>query len=291
MTVLLHTPPVPTESPTYRGTPTVLDTNRPALARLVNYWAGGKDHFATDRHLGDQITQAHPDLPSSYQAARQAAARAVTALAASGVRQFVDLCPGLPDPDGTDTHLIAQHTAPTSTVVYVDPDPLVLAHCRALHISHTAGTVTIIDADPTQPANLATAVTNHLDLTAPVAVLATSLVHHLDDHLLHNLVTQLARRLPDGSRIVVTTHTIRRGDDRLRQVQHRFTRAGIPYHPRTPAQIADLLHRCGLTPSPHAGTPPTAPTRPALDDGRSPCVDVQTGQINSHTPTRHPRHR
>ncbi|ROO52690.1 S-adenosyl methyltransferase [Micromonospora sp. Llam0] len=263
--------------------PTV-DASRPALARLVNYWLGGKDHFAADRHLADQITRIHPGIPHGYRAARQAAIRTVAHLATDGIRQFVDLGPGLPTPDHTDTHCVAQNIAPTSAVVYVDHDPLVLAHCRALHVSDLAGAVTVVDADATQPAHLTTAITDQLDPTAPVAVLATSLAHHLDDQHLRDLFTRLTRHLPDGSRIVVTTHTTRRGDQRLRTVQQRLTQAGIPYHRRPPAQIAQLLHSCGLTLPAPAGPPPGQSPRPgddAADDNRDVWADAHVGRIDT----------
>ncbi|MFV2019337.1 SAM-dependent methyltransferase [Micromonospora sp. LOL_023] len=276
-----HHPAMPGTSPATA----VMDTNRPALARLVNYWLGGKDHLAADRTLGDQITRVHPGIPHGYRAARQAAARTVAALATDGIRQFVDLGTGLPTPDRTDTHTIAQHTAPTSTTLYVDHDPLVLAHCRALHLSDPAGSVVVVDADLTDAAHLTATVATRVDLSAPVAVLATSVAHHLDDPHLHDLVTQLTRRLPAGSRIVVTTHTTRRGDDRLRQVQHLLTQAGIPYHRRTPAQIAVLLRGCGLTLSPPAippsGWAPPAPDEPADDDTHEVLTDVQIGRIDT----------
>ncbi|ROO62460.1 S-adenosyl methyltransferase [Micromonospora sp. Llam0] len=253
-----------------------LDTGRPALARLVNYWAGGKDHFAVDRTLADQTTRIHPGMPHSYRAARQAAGRAVARLTANGIRQFVDLNPGLPAPDHTDTHLIAQHIAPTSHIVYTDTDPLALAHCRALHTSDPAGTVTVIAADPTQPAHLVAAVTDHFDRTTPVAVLATNLAHHLDDHHLHNLATQLARHLPTGSLLIVTTHTTP-ADDRLHAAQQHLTQAGIRYHHRNPDRTASLLRSCGLTAS--TGSPATASTRPTIDDSRRVPIDVQIAQI------------
>ncbi|MFV2019373.1 SAM-dependent methyltransferase [Micromonospora sp. LOL_023] len=264
-----------TDTPTATMTrqPTI-DTRRPTLARIVNYWAGGKDHFAADRTLADHITAAHPGIPHSYRAARQAAAHTVAALAADGIRQFVDLNPGLPDPGGADTHTIAQHVAPTSTIVYVDHDPLVLAHCRALHTSHPAGRVIVVDADPTRPAHLATAVTAHIDPAEPVAVMATSVAHHLADHHLHDLAGHLAQRLPAHSVLVVTIHT-HPVDHRLRAARHHLVAAGIPYHHRSPDHTAALLHQPGLT-TPH----PPPPNPDATNHSRGTTAAVLIAHIN-----------
>ena len=108
-----------------------LDTSIPQTARIWNYWLGGKDNFAVDRQVGDEIRKAFPDIVENARASRAFLVRAVTfAAREAGIRQFLDLGTGLPTAD--NTHEVAQRIAPESKIVYVDFDPLVLVHARAL---------------------------------------------------------------------------------------------------------------------------------------------------------------
>jgi hypothetical protein len=108
-----------------------LDTDRPHPARMWNYWLGGKDNFRVDREVGDQIIAAYPSVREVARASRACLGRMVRYLAAEeGIRQFLDIGTGLPTAD--NTHEVAQRAAPDSTIVYVDNDPLVLAHAMAL---------------------------------------------------------------------------------------------------------------------------------------------------------------
>src|SRR5918993_2138732 len=123
-----------------------LDTSQPHSARIWNYWLGGKDNFAADRQVGDQVREVFPAIVENARASRAFLGRAVRHLAANrGIRQFLDLGTGLPTAD--NTHEIAQSVAPESRVVYVDNDPLVLVHARALLTSSPEGVTDYVEAD------------------------------------------------------------------------------------------------------------------------------------------------
>ena len=106
------------------------DTSVPHIARVYDYWLGGKDNFAADRVMGERTLQAYPNLVYSVRANRAFLARAVRFLAGQGIRQFLDIGTGIPTAD--NTHEVAQRIAPDSRIVYVDNDPVVLSHAKAL---------------------------------------------------------------------------------------------------------------------------------------------------------------
>src|ERR1035441_9227507 len=125
---------------------TVLDTSVAHVARVYDYWLGGKDNFAVDRAAGEQAIAAYPDIVFSVRANRAFLARTVRYLTAeAGIRQFLDIGTGIPT--SNNTHEVAQSVAPGARVVYVDNDPIVLAHARALLTSGPAGLTSYIDAD------------------------------------------------------------------------------------------------------------------------------------------------
>jgi hypothetical protein len=122
-----------------------IDTTVSHVARIWNYWLGGKDNYDVDRQVGDQITQMLPTVPVLARAARQFLNRAVTHLTAeAGIRQFLDIGTGLPTVD--NTHEVAQRSAPDARIVYVDNDPLVLAHAQALLTGSPQGVIRRLDA-------------------------------------------------------------------------------------------------------------------------------------------------
>src|ERR1700738_109335 len=122
------------------------DTSVPHIARVYDYWLGGKDNFAADRELGERTLQAYPNLVFSVRANRAFLARTVRFLAAEeGIRQFLDIGTGIPT--ASNTHEVAQRIAPDSRIVYVDNDPIVLSHARALLTSSPQGACAYLDAD------------------------------------------------------------------------------------------------------------------------------------------------
>jgi hypothetical protein len=130
--------------------PPGIDARVPHSARIWNYWLGGKDNYPVDRDAGDQFREAFPEIVEVARASRRFLTRAVRYLAGEvGVRQFLDVGTGLPTAD--NTHEVAQRVAPEAKVVYVDNDPVVLAHARALLTSSPEGATAYVDADLHDP--------------------------------------------------------------------------------------------------------------------------------------------
>src|ERR1700685_4380071 len=146
-----------------------LNPTVPNPARIGNFWVGGKDHFEADRALAEQFGQVVPKMPLIARLTRQFIADVVSELAAARIRQFLDVGTGLPPAE--NTHEVAQRLAPDSRVVYVDNDPVVLAHARALLTSSPEGQTAYLDADLRDPAKILAQSPEILDFTTPVAVL------------------------------------------------------------------------------------------------------------------------
>ena len=157
-----------------------LDTGVPHSARLWNYWLGGKDNFAVDREVADQILTMVPEMVASARADRAYLGRVVRYLAGEvGIRQFLDVGTGIPTAD--NTHEVAQRVAPSSRIVYVDNDPMVLAHARALLTSHPEGKTDYLDADLRQPERVIEGARRTLDFTQPIAVTMLGVLNFIPD--------------------------------------------------------------------------------------------------------------
>ena len=155
------------------------DTRIPHIARVYDYWLGGKDNFAADRVMGERTLQAYPNLVYSVRANRAFLARVVRFLAGQGIRQFLDIGTGIPTAD--NTHEVAQRIAPDSRIVYVDNDPVVLSHAKALLKSTPEGACAYIDADLRDPDAILAAAADTLDFTKPVAVMLIAVMHFVGD--------------------------------------------------------------------------------------------------------------
>jgi hypothetical protein len=132
-------------TPSQRSNPPEIDATVPNSARIWNYWLGGKDHYPVDREAGDEYRAIYPEIVQVARASRQFLARAVLYLAGEAqVQQFLDIGTGLPT--FSNTHDVAQRVAPGTRVVYVDNDPVVLAHARAL-LTSTEAVTAYVDAD------------------------------------------------------------------------------------------------------------------------------------------------
>src|SRR3954464_3106291 len=154
------------------------DTGVAHPARRYNYWLGGKDNFAADRESGDLLAKASPAARIAARANRAFLKRGVRYLAAEvGLRQFLDIGTGLPTAD--NTHEVAQGVAPDARVVYVDNDPLVLAHARALMISTPQGATNYLHTDMRDTARLLELAGEHLDFAEPVGVVLQMVLGHL----------------------------------------------------------------------------------------------------------------
>jgi O-methyltransferase involved in polyketide biosynthesis len=195
-----------------------INFNVPSIARVYDAILGGKDNFAVDRAVADQILDAVPGAQASAQAHRAFLGRAVRFIVGSGIRQIVDLGAGLPTVQ--NTHTVAQDVEPSTTVVYVDNDPVVLAHARALLAQNDR--VGVLDADFHDPGLL-----DHPDLRAlvdtdqPYALIMAGVVHHIaDDQVARTLVERYRQRLSAGSYLVLT-HFVT-GTEEARKMEEIF---------------------------------------------------------------------
>jgi hypothetical protein len=174
------------------------------IARVYNYWLGGKDHFSADRVAGDATIAVYPGIQQSAQANRAFLARAVRYLAkAEGIRQFLDIGTGLPT--ANNTHEVAQAAAPSSRIVYVDNDPLVLAHARALLTSSPEGATAYLDADLRDTEKILEQATGTLDLSQPVAIMLIAILHYIPDLAeARDIVARLVAAVPPGSFLAIS---------------------------------------------------------------------------------------
>ena len=183
-----------------------IDTTRPHSARVYDYYLGGKNHFAADRAVADQVVQVWPTVRTAAREQRKFLGRAVRFLAAeAGVRQFLDVGTGLPTTE--NVHEIAQQAAPAAHVVYTDNDPLVLAHARALLTSVPEGRTAYIHADLRDPADILARpeTTGTLDFTQPVALVLVGVLHFLvDEDKPAEIIATLLGALPSGSFLVAS---------------------------------------------------------------------------------------
>ena len=192
-----------------KGHPMGFDASVPHPARRYNYWLGGKDNFAVDRASADLIEQRFPGVRAGARANRDVLGRMTRYLAAeAGVRQFLDVGTGLPTAD--NTHEVAQGVAPDSRVLYVDNDPLVMSHARALLTSSPEGATDYIEADLRRPADILAdpKLREMLDLSQPVALMLVAVLHFIPgDGQAQPLVQRLMAALPSGSYLAVTHGT------------------------------------------------------------------------------------
>ena len=181
-----------------------IDVRRAHSARVYDYWLGGKDNFAADREAAEEAIAASPGIVADARANRAFLARSVRFLARErGVRQFLDIGTGLPSPP--DTHDTAQSIDPAARVVYIDNDPIVIAHARAMMISGPDGSCDHVEADLRDPAVILKAAGRTLDLRHPVALLLLLILHLIPDaDGPEEVVRSLLAGLPEGSYLVVS---------------------------------------------------------------------------------------
>jgi hypothetical protein len=178
------------------------DTGVPHIARIYDYWLGGKDNFAADREAAELAMAATPTIAPGVQANRRFLGRAVRYMAQAGVRQFLDVGTGIPA--ASNTHEVAQAIAPDSRVVYVDNDPIVLAHARAL-LTSTTGPTAYIDADARDTARILAQAAATLDFGQPVGVMLMAILHCVpDEDDPAAIVAALAGACPAGSYLALS---------------------------------------------------------------------------------------
>ncbi|MFF3558183.1 SAM-dependent methyltransferase [Streptomyces tsukubensis] len=213
-----------------------IDTGKPHSARFWNYFVGGKDNYEVDREIGDEIKEIFPGLVDVARTSRLFLGRAVRYLAAEqGIRDFLDIGTGLPTAD--NTHEVAQRTAPDARIVYVDNDPLVLAHARALLTSTPEGRTAYIDADLYDPARILGQAGETLDMSRPVALMLLNVLGHVGDHgRAKELVAGLMAGLPSGSHLVISDSTAT--SPGMVAASEAYNKSGaVPYYVRSVDEI------------------------------------------------------
>jgi hypothetical protein len=204
------------------------DTSVAHIARVYDYWLGGKDNYAADRKAGDAALEAYPYIAAGVRANRAFLARVVRYLAGeAGIRQFLDIGTGIPT--ANNTHEVAQAIAPDSRVVYVDNDPIVLAHARALLTSSREGATAYLDADFRDVGKILAGASQTLDFSQPVAIMLIAILHLIDDEAdPHGTVAKLVDAVPSGSYLAIShlssdieaSAARTEAHDRLRRLMH-----------------------------------------------------------------------
>jgi O-methyltransferase involved in polyketide biosynthesis len=216
--------------------PPAVDLTVPHSARIWNYWLGGKDNYEVDRIAGEQFRQAFPAIAENARAFRGFLRRGIRYLVAeAGMRQFLDVGTGLPT--ASNTHEVAQELAPESRVVYVDNDPLVLAHARALLTSSPQGATDYLHADLHDTDAILAAAARTLDFDRPVALILSGILGHVSDYdEARSLVDRFLTALAPGSHLLVCDGSDTNAELNRAQQQHN-DRGAVTYHLRSPEQI------------------------------------------------------
>src|SRR6266487_6527602 len=241
-----------------------LDTGVPHSARIWNYWMGGKDHFPADRQVGDQVRAVFPAIVENARASRAFLGRAVRYLTGeAGIRQFLDIGTGLPT--ANNTHEVAQRVAPSARIVYVDNDPLVLAHARALLTSSPQGATDYLDADLRDPDKILQGAVETLDFTRPVAVMMLGILGYVADYdEARSIVRRLVGAVAPGSYLVINDGT--RASEADIEANRTAQQAGLQYHLRSQEQFAGFFDGLEVVEPGVVSTPRWRPDTGTMDD-------------------------
>jgi hypothetical protein len=227
-----------------------VDVSVASSARVYDCLLGGKDNYEADRKLAAQLTQLMPDLPIMFRAQRDLMGRIVRRLGQDhGVRQFLDIGTGIPT--SPNVHEIAQTIDATSRVVYVDNDPMVMAHARALMRGTAEGRTCFLAGDVRDPEGIL----DHpdlgrtLDTTKPIGVLLIGIVHHIrDEEHPYDVVRRIADWLPAGSYIAISTPSADFDPDKMNALARIGERSGLPVVPRSRTELAAFFDGLELLP-------------------------------------------
>jgi hypothetical protein len=252
-----------------------IDTTVPVSARIWNYWMGGKDYYPVDKAVGDQHAEMYPGIFIEARSCRYFIARSVRYLAGeAGIRQFLDIGTGLPSHD--NTHEIAHRVAPDSCVIYVDNDPMVLTHARALLTSSGPSTTDYIDADLNDPGSILKLAHQELDFTRPVAILLMGILGHIgnpaeeDDRYAQSVVATLKAALPSGGYLAIY-EAVDTDPAQNAALDHYNQSGAVPYRVRRADQIARFFDGLELV---EPGLVPIHEWRP--DPSPFPAIPVPT---------------
>jgi O-methyltransferase involved in polyketide biosynthesis len=235
------------ESPSTASPSDRIDTTVPHNARVWNYFLGGKDNFEVDRMAAEQYRATFPEIVDVARADRAFLARAVRYMVEeAGIRQFLDIGTGLPTLD--NTHEVAQRLAPESRIVYVDNDPLVLVHARALLVGDPRGATDYIEADLRAPDAILRHASQTLDFNQPVAIMLLGILHFLlDQEDPRGIVNRLVGAVAPGSHLALTHATQELGGDANAEAQRSWNeKATVPLTARTREQITGFFEQLQL---------------------------------------------
>jgi hypothetical protein len=226
---------------TERGGRSEFDPSVPHPARVYNFWLGGKDNFAADRHAGEEVIRLMPGIVAGVRANREFLGQAVQYLGGQGIRQFLDVGTGLPSPD--NTHEVAQRISPDSRIVYVDHDPMVVTHAEALLRSSPRGRCAYIEADLRDADLILNEASSTIDFSQPAGLMLLAILQLVpDDAEAQRIVAALAKPLVPGSFIAISHMTADFAPESVLSATRAYNDlAPDPVTPRTKAQITALL--------------------------------------------------
>ena len=254
-----------------RWAPPEIDVTRPSAARVYDYYLGGSHNFEVDRRMAEEAIRLWPELPQIMQANRAFLGRAVRFLAAEGITQFIDIGSGIPTAD--HVHEVARHANPESRVVYVDRDPVAVAHSRAILADDTH--TTVIHADLRQPERIVgdADVQGAIDFSKPVAMLMVAVLHFVpDEDDPAGAIRRLCDPLPSGSYLVISHASPDNQPDRAATHQQLYERTPTPMTMRTDAQLASFFAGFDLV-------PPGLVSMPLWRPNPAERVDASAGQM------------
>jgi hypothetical protein len=242
-----------------------IDSTKAHPARVYDVFLGGKDNYPADRDAAAAALTANPRGYLDVRHNRDFLRRAVGTLAREdGIRQFLDIGTGLPTAE--NVHQIAQRVNPDTRVVYVDNDPVVLAHARALLTSGPEGRTDYIDADLKDPAHILEQAAKTLDFDRPIALCLVAILHFVEDAEAHPIVRTLMDALPSGSRLVLSHLTEDLNPENIRAVQRTYTERGFTFVLRTRAEVERFFTDNGL----ELAEPGVVPVHHWRPDGAAP---------------------
>jgi hypothetical protein len=260
-----------------RELPFGFDINVAHPARVYDYWLGGKDHFEADRVVGEEVIAVRPTIIRDIRANRAFLGRAVRFLAAeAGIRQFLDIGTGIPSAD--NTHEVAQTVAPDSRIVYVDNDPIVLAHARALLTSTPEGACAYLDADLKDTGEILAEAARTLDFSQPVAVLFVGVLHLVPaEQEPYRIVAEMVGATAPGSYLALTQPAKDINADEVAEGARRYNeRVKVPQTRRNYAETLRFFDGMQVVPPRSGAVPPVAagprdarPGRERVGVGRS----------------------
>jgi hypothetical protein len=219
-----------------------LRTDIPHSARIYDYVLGGKDNFEVDRVAAEKMLERQPGLRTSMRANRRFMVKSARFLAARGFRQFLDVGTGLPTQP--NLHEVVQGVAPDAKIVYVDNDPLVLVHARALLTPVGTGSVSYLESDLRHPDAIfaAKGIADEFDLGQPVAVTLIAVLQHItDEKEARGIVEGIMDRLAPGSALALSAVTTENDQTAGDHTVKTYNTSGVPVKPRSHDEVVALF--------------------------------------------------